>query len=50
MAGLSVFPKQLRASTQKLIDLVEREHVELVIVGHDGPQWQTLKKSPEYYT
>jgi N-acyl homoserine lactone hydrolase len=40
---------QLRASTRKLLDLVEREHVELVIFGHDGEQWQTLKKAPDYY-
>ncbi|GHO97786.1 N-acyl homoserine lactonase [Reticulibacter mediterranei] len=41
--------EQLRASTLKLLDLVEREHVELVVFGHDGAQWKTLKKSPEYY-
>lgn len=41
--------KQLRASTRKLLDLVEREHVALVVFGHDGQQWQTLKKAPEYY-
>ena len=41
--------EQLRASTQKLMDLVEREHVELVVFGHDGPQWQTLKRAPAYY-
>lgn len=40
---------QLRASTQKLLNLVEREHATLVIFGHDGLQWQTLKKAPEYY-
>ncbi len=40
---------QLRASTQKLLELVEREHVALVVFGHDGQQWQTLKKAPEYY-
>jgi N-acyl homoserine lactone hydrolase len=40
---------QLRASTQKLLDLVEREHIALVIFGHDGQQWQTLKKAPAYY-
>jgi N-acyl homoserine lactone hydrolase len=39
----------LRASTRKLLDLVEREHVSLVVFGHDGEQWQTLKKAPEYY-
>jgi len=41
--------EQLRASTRKLLDLVEREHVTLVIFGHDGEQWQTLKKAPAYY-
>jgi N-acyl homoserine lactone hydrolase len=41
--------EQLRASTRKLLDLVEREHVALVIFGHDGLQWQTLKKAPAYY-
>lgn len=41
--------EQLRASTQKLLDLVEREHVSLVIFGHDGQQWQSLKKAPTYY-
>jgi N-acyl homoserine lactone hydrolase len=41
--------EQLRASTRKLLDLVEREHVKLVIFGHDGQQWQTLTKAPEYY-
>ncbi|MDQ2904879.1 MAG: N-acyl homoserine lactonase family protein [Ktedonobacteraceae bacterium] len=41
--------EQLRASTRKLLDLVEREHVALVIFGHDGQQWQTLRKAPDYY-
>jgi N-acyl homoserine lactone hydrolase len=41
--------EQLRASTRKLLDLVEREQVTLVIFGHDGQQWQTLKKAPAYY-
>src|SRR5256886_4681020 len=41
--------EQLRASTRKLLDLVEREHVKLVVFGHDGQQWQTLKKAPAYY-
>jgi N-acyl homoserine lactone hydrolase len=39
----------VRASTIKLIDLVEREHIGLVIFGHDQAQWQGLKKLPEYY-
>ena len=41
--------EQLRASTRKLLEIVEHEHVTLVIFGHDGQQWQTLKKAPEYY-
>ncbi len=41
--------EQLRASTQKLLDLVEREQVSLVVFGHDGDQWQSLKQSPAYY-
>jgi hypothetical protein len=38
--------EQLRASTRKLLDVVEREYVALVIFGHDGQQWQSLKKAP----
>jgi N-acyl homoserine lactone hydrolase len=38
-----------RASTIKLLDLVEREHIGLVIFGHDQEQWEGLKKLPEYY-
>ena len=41
--------EQLRASTVKLLDLVKRENVQLVVFGHDGSQWKTLKKSPDYY-
>ena len=41
--------EQLRVSTRKLLALVEREHIALVIFGHDGLQWQTLKKAPQYY-
>jgi N-acyl homoserine lactone hydrolase len=39
----------IRASTIKLLDLVEREKVGLVIFGHDQEQWETLKKAPEFY-
>ena len=39
----------IRASTIKLLDLVEREHIGLVIFGHDQKQWETLKKAPEFY-
>ena len=41
--------EQLRASTRKLLELVEREQVALVIFGHDGKQWQALKRAPDYY-
>jgi len=41
--------EQLRASTRKLLALVEREHVALVVFGHDGEQWQALRKSPAFY-
>ncbi len=40
---------QLRASTRKLLNIVEREHITLVVFGHDGEQWKTLKKAPAYY-
>jgi glyoxylase-like metal-dependent hydrolase (beta-lactamase superfamily II) len=36
------------ASTMKLLDLANREAA-LVIFGHDGAHWETLKKLPEYY-
>lgn len=39
----------IRASTIKLMDLVEREHIGLVIFGHDVEQWKTLKKAPAFY-
>ena len=38
-----------RASTVKLLDLVKREHIGLVIFGHDQDQWATLKRAPEFY-
>jgi len=40
---------QLRASTQKLLEIVERERVSLVVFGHDGEQWRSLKKPPDFY-
>lgn len=39
----------IRASTNKLLDLVERERIGLVILGHDPEQWKGLKKLPAYY-
>jgi N-acyl homoserine lactone hydrolase len=40
---------QLIASTIKLLDLVKHQNVKLVVFGHDGTQWQSLRKSPDYY-
>lgn len=40
---------EARASTLKLLDLVEREQIGLVIFGHDQEQWSTLKLAPEFY-
>jgi N-acyl homoserine lactone hydrolase len=42
--------EMMHASTRKLIGLVQREHVSLVIFGHDGEQWQTLRKAPDFYS
>lgn len=42
--------ESLRASTRKLVDLAKREHVTLIVHGHDPVQWETLKKAPEYYS
>lgn len=39
----------IRASTIKLLELVEQESIGLVIFGHDKEQWETLKKMPEFY-
>lgn len=39
----------IRASTIKLLDLVERENIGLVIFGHDTAQWGTLRKAPAFY-
>ena len=39
----------IRTSTIKLLDRVEREHIGLVIFGHDQGQWEALKKAPEFY-
>lgn len=39
----------IRASTMKLLNLVEKERIGLVIFGHDKDQWETFKKAPEFY-
>ena len=47
--GINPDAEAIRASTIKLLDRVEREHIGLVIFGHDSEQWQTLRKLPEFY-
>ena len=39
----------IRASTIKLLDLVDRERIGLVIFGHDVEQWKSLRRAPEFY-
>jgi len=41
--------QQLRASTQNLLDLVQRHKIPLVVFGHDGLQWRYLKTAPDFY-
>lgn len=41
--------EQVVASTRKLLALTERTKPALVVFGHDGAQWKTLKRSPDYY-
>lgn len=41
--------EQLIASTRKLIGIAERERTSLVVFGHDGAQWQSLKRAPDFY-
>ena len=41
--------EQLIASTRKLIEIAERERASLVVFGHDGLQWRSLKKAPDFY-
>jgi N-acyl homoserine lactone hydrolase len=48
-AGSNPDAAATRASTIKLLDLVEREQIGLVIFGHDQEQWATLKTAPEFY-
>jgi N-acyl homoserine lactone hydrolase len=42
--------EKLRVSTCKLLDLGQREKVSLVVFGHDGAQWQSLKRAPAFYS
>jgi len=42
--------EMLNVSTRKLLELSQREQVHLTIFGHDGDQWRTLKKAPDFYS
>jgi N-acyl homoserine lactone hydrolase len=57
-AGFTLEPKEEwshpdgeagKASIAKLLELVQREKIELVIFGHDEAQLKTLKQAPEFY-
>ena len=41
--------EKTRASTLKLLKVVKEERVALTVFGHDGNQWATLKRAPEFY-
>jgi N-acyl homoserine lactone hydrolase len=41
--------EQLRASTRKLLDAAQNAKASLVVFGHDGHQWQSLRIAPEFY-
>jgi N-acyl homoserine lactone hydrolase len=43
-------PVAKRASVRKLLDVADREGAKLIVFGHSGEQWATLKHSPEYYS
>jgi N-acyl homoserine lactone hydrolase len=40
---------EMIASTKKIKDLAEKEKAAMVVFGHDGDQWATLKKLPAFY-
>ena len=40
---------ELRASTRKLLDLVEHRRIPLVVFGHDASQWRDLRLAPDDY-
>ena len=36
-------------STKKIMNLMETEKATMLVFGHDGDQWASLKKLPEFY-
>jgi N-acyl homoserine lactone hydrolase len=48
VAAFDLDEADTRASTRKLMALATREKA-MMIFGHDGQQWPTLKQAPEFY-
>ncbi|HVK20746.1 MAG TPA: N-acyl homoserine lactonase family protein [Actinokineospora sp.] len=48
MTNYDLEPELVRSSTRKLVDLAAKEGA-LIVRGHDGSQWETLKRAPEFY-
>lgn len=42
-------PDEARASAHRLLEIADREDA-LLLSGHDPMTWETLRKSPEYYS
>ncbi len=49
VASFDLSEADTRASTRKLMALAAREDIKLIVFGHDGQQWPTLKQAPESY-
>jgi N-acyl homoserine lactone hydrolase len=47
---LDMAQEELVQSTKKLMRIAEAEGVKLIVFGHDRQQWETLLRSPEYYS
>jgi len=41
--------EQLRASTRKMLEVARNVQAQLIVFGHDGQQWKSLRKSPDFY-
>jgi N-acyl homoserine lactone hydrolase len=42
-------PDLARKSILKLLEIAKRQQATLVVFGHDGQHWQTLKRAPDFY-
>jgi N-acyl homoserine lactone hydrolase len=41
--------ERLLSSTRKLLELAESEQVALTVFHHDGAQWKSLRRAPDFY-